>query len=72
MVARRTPAERSFEPHVEAVLGEAVDSSEVLRHDRDSMDFQAVPDGMLFDRQEGEGILSVEDLSRWCKLASGL
>lgn len=72
LFAHRTPAERSFEPHVEAVLGEAVDSIEVLRHGRDCMDFQAMPDSVLFDRQDGERVLSVEDLSRWYKSASGL
>jgi hypothetical protein len=45
------------------MLGEAVDSSEVIRYHWNSMQLQAIHDSMLFGGQDGEVILPVKDLS---------
>lgn len=58
-----TRSVRSFEPHVETVLGEAVDSREVLRDDRDGVKLDTIGDFMLLGRQDNECVLAIQDFS---------
>lgn len=54
---------RAFKSHVEAVLGEAVNSREILRDNWNGVKLETIADFVLLGGQDNECVLAIQDFS---------